>query len=572
MRYYLGSFLLILKILSTIRSSILLVTIVILIKGILGSPIYSLNIWINSCLFFTLIHMGTETVRYKYIKDTKIITSLFLTVFWILFINVSNLYIFMIDGTYQAQTLINAITISILTIYLYQNLRRSFEVFARIKVGSRLLITLSFLLVIIIGTVLLMLPIARSSHSIPISLVNAFFTAVSAVCVTGLIVVDTATYFSRFGQIIIMCLIQIGALGLVTITTTLLSLLGQRLSLSGHLSAKNSVSNVTNDKSLSYYLVFTLGFTILIEFSIALSLFPQFIQHLPFSEAIFYSLFHAVSSFCNAGFALFSNSLVDFRNNISINLSIMLSIIIGGLGFGIWLDIKSRFISKESKFLSLQTLIALRASIFLIFLGAFVFYILEKNNVLAHLSLREQILSAFFASVNLRTAGFNTIDLGQTNEASRFFSLLMMYIGASPGSTGGGIKTTSFMVLWAAVHASITNNQNVIIFGKRIDDSLIAQAWTLVFNSLSWIFVVVLVISAVDKFPLSAVAYETFSAYATVGVSTGITSSLSPISKVLISITMILGRIGPTTVMLAFIGKQTKPSLIKTPPEKLSIG
>lgn len=564
-------FLLTLKILSTIRSTILLATIIILIQGILGISIPYISIWMKLCFLFTFIHMITETIRYNYIKDTKVITTLFLTLFWIGFIESTNLYIFMINDFYQVQTLINAITISILYIYLFQNLRRNFAIFAKIKIGSRLLITLSFLLVIIIGTVLLMLPLAKTYESAPLSLIDAFFTAVSAVCVTGLIVVDTATYFSRFGQIIILCLIQIGALGLVTITTTLMSLVGKKLSLTGQISAKNSVS-VVSDDSLAGYLSFTLGFTIFIEVIIALFLFPQFYKILPLNDAIFYAIFHAVSSFCNAGFALFSDSLMGFRDNIAINISIMISIIIGGLGFGIWFDLKSRFIDKETKTLSLHALIALRISTLLIVIGTIGFFFLEKDRVLLGLPLGEQILSSLFASVNLRTAGFNTIDLSLTSEPSRLFSLIFMYIGASPGSTGGGIKTTSFIVLCAAVYASMRNSNDTVIYGKRIAESIIKQAWILAFYSLIWIFFVTLALCTLNTLPLSAAVYEIFSAYGTVGVSVGITSSLSDFSKILIAITMLLGRIGPTTIMLALIGRSMKPSLIRTPTEKLPIG
>ena len=564
-------FLAILKVLSIIRISILSITIFFLAQGILRVPIPHITIWLNLCLFFIFIHMITEVFRHRYLKNATIITSLFLAGFWILFINISQTSIFIVNDILKLQTLFNAITIAILGVYLYQNLRRSFDIFTKIKISFRLLITLSFLLVIAIGTILLMLPVATPPLSPRLSLIDAFFTAVSAVCVTGLIVVDTATYFSRFGQIIIMGLIQIGSLGLVTITTTMVTLLGRKLSLTGQLSAKNSVS-ASGDNTLTNYLGFTISFTFLIEMSIALVLFTRFSKFLPLDDAIFYSIFHAVSSFCNAGFALFTDSLMGFDDDITINLAIMLSIIIGGLGFGIWLDIKDRFIHKETKSLSLQTIIAIRVSLILIVVGTLGFFILEKNNTLLDLPRHQQLLRSLFASVNLRTAGFNTIDLSQTNEASRLMSLLFMYIGASPGSTGGGIKTTTFVLLLAYVKASLNNSPDYIVFGKRIDDSLVTQAWSLVFNSLSWIFFVTLALCYFDNVSLSSAAYETVSAYGTVGVSTGITGSLSEVSKTLIATTMILGRVGPTTVMLALMNTSSKVNLTRTPAEKLSIG
>ena len=475
-------FLVVLNVLSITRISILSITIFFLAQGILRVPIPYITLWLDLCLLFIFIHMITEFIRHYYLKDSTIITSLFLAGFWILFINISQTSIFIVNDILKLQTLFNAITIAILGVYLYQNLRRSFDIFTKIKISFRLLITLSFLLVIAIGTILLMLPVATPPLSPRLSLIDAFFTAVSAVCVTGLIVVDTATYFSRFGQIIIMGLIQIGSLGLVTITTTMVTLLGRKLSLTGQLSAKNSVS-ASGDNTLTNYLGFTISFTFLIEMSIALVLFTRFSKFLPLDDAIFYSIFHAVSSFCNAGFALFTDSLMGFDDDITINLAIMLSIIIGGLGFGIWLDIKDRFIHKETKSLSLQTIIAIRVSLILIVVGTLGFFILEKNNTLLDLPRHQQLLRSLFASVNLRTAGFNTIDLSQTNEASRLMSLLFMYIGASPGSTGGGIKTTTFVLLLAYVKASLNNSPDYIVFGKRIDDSLVNQAWSLAFNS-----------------------------------------------------------------------------------------
>lgn len=561
----------ILRILTVIRVSILSITCIFLVKGILGNNIPYIFFWLNLCLVFIFIHMITENIRYIYIKNIQIITTLFLAGFWILFIDFSNLEIFMIDNSYRLQTFICSITLGVLSIYLYQNLRHVLLFINKIKISHRILIISSFLLVIAIGTILLMLPVSTPPLAPTLNLIDAFFTAVSAVCVTGLIVVDTATYFSRFGQIVIMGLVQIGSLGLVTITTTMVSLLGRKLSLAGQISAKSSLS-ASNDNSIGQYLVFALGFTLTVELIIAIILFSKFYTMLPLNDAIFYAIFHAVTAFCNAGFALFSDSLMGFRNDIIINGAIMGAIVIGGLGFGSWIDIKSHFIDKKNKSLSLQTKIALQMSLFLIVTGTIIFFILEKNYSLANLSLKEQILGSLFTSVNLRTAGFNTIDLSITNDASRLFSIILMYIGASPGSTGGGIKTTTFLILLASAKASLANSQDIVVFGKRVEDSLAHQAWTLVFNSIAWILFVTGSLSFIDNLALSDAFYETVSAYATVGVSTGITASLSSPSKILLCITMILGRVGPTTIMLALISYTKNTNLIRTPAEKLSIG
>jgi len=556
---------------SFVRIIIISITSIILIQGILEIPIPYLPLWLNLSLAISVIHIITEYFRYIFIKNTQIITTVYLVLFWLLFVTFSNFKIFMIDNTYNLQIVSNSFTLVILIIYLFQNLRRSVEIFAKIKISSRLLITLSFLIVIVIGTILLMLPISINDHNTSISLINAFFTAVSAVCVTGLIVVDTATYFSRFGQIVILGLIQIGGLGLVTITTVFISLLGRNLSLTGHLSAKDSISQ-TIDRSLTNYLGFILGFTIVIELVIAVLLYIRFIDFLPFQTALFYSIFHAISAFCNAGFALFSDSFIGFNNDILINISIMCAVIIGGLGFGVWLELQSHYIEKNSKKLTLQTLITISVSTGLTILGTLLFYFFEKDQSLQYFTMGNQFLSSLFASVNLRTSGFNNIDLTYISEPTRLVSIFLMYIGASPGSTGGGIKTTSFLVLWASVHAGIRKG-NIMLFGRHIDESLVMQTWILVFNSITWILLVTLLICYFDKLSLSEALYETVSAFGTVGSSVGATPKLGTISKVLISITMILGRIGPTTIMLALLGRNAnKASLIRRPTENISIG
>ncbi|MGL4388658.1 MAG: TrkH family potassium uptake protein, partial [Brevinema sp.] len=546
----------ILKTLSLIRISLLSITLFYLIEGIFHLSVPELPFLLSILMIFILINIITDHLKMKTFKYPKIAITMFASFFWIIFIKTSRLEIFMVNNTYHIQSLICSITASILGLYLYQNCRNLFKVFGKIKISSRLLVVFSFLIVIAIGTALLMLPISITNSSIKITAVDAFFTAVSAVCVTGLTVLDTATIFSRFGQIVILTLIQIGALGLVTITTVFLAMLGRKLSMTEQLSAKDSASSSKGDKSLTKFLSFTLGFTLIVEFIIALMLFTRFYKILPFSEAIFYSIFHAVSAFCNAGFALFSNSLVDFRSDGIINIAIMAAIAIGGMGFSVWQDIYHHFSKKESKQLQLATMIALRMSLILTVVGAVFFFISEFYYSLNTLPLHEKLLSSLFASVNLRTAGFNTVDLSQTGETSRLLSLILMYIGASPGSTAGGIKTTTFFVLYSSFKAAIKNDYQPVIYGRQLDMSIIHQAWALVFNSLAWIMSVSLIICHVEHLPLSSVLYETFSAFATVGVSTGITSYLSNLSKILLCVTMILGRVGATTVMLAFLSKK----------------
>lgn len=558
-------------VLALIRIIILSVTSFFLIQGILEIPVVHLPFWLDLSLLMCVLHIGVSFIRFAVYKNsTFAYPSLFL-LFWVLFIKAANFKIFLVDNTFRTQTLFSAVTLAIIAIYLYQNLRRSFRAIAKFKLDSRLTIMLSFLLVIMLGTGLLVLPISSAVPGSNISLIDAFFTACSAVCVTGLIVIDTATQFSRFGQIVILVLIQIGSLGLVTITSVFINLIGQNLSVRSQLSAKDVFGAQEGDYSLVQFLQFVLGFTLAVELIIAVILFGRFITQMPFADAAFFSVFHAISAFCNAGFALFSNSFVPYRSDFWVNAALMSAIVIGGMGFAVWQDVKRYFEQKTLK-LRLQSLIALRLSLILIIIGTALFWILENNNILIGMSPKEKFLSSLFASVNLRTAGFNSVDLSESNQASRFMSVLLMYIGASPGSTGGGIKTTTFMIILATVSQTVNHNNDIIIYGRRVAGSIVFQAWTLIFNSMIWITGTTLLICAVEPFSLSDALYETVSAYATVGVSTGITPLLSTFSKILIAITMILGRVGPTTVMLALVGKTAKKSLIRTPIEDLPIG
>ncbi len=560
-----------LTVLSVMRISVLTITSVILIQSIFGVSNDSIIVWLNICLGFIIIHMCTEIIRFRFVKDTRIILTLFSTGFWIVFINFADLKLFMVDNTYRLQEFVSAVTLAIILPYLYQNLGRVFSVFQRFKLGYRLIVTLSFLLVIAIGTILLMLPISLRDEGTSLRIVDAFFTATSAVCVTGLTVVDTATYFSRFGQVIILVLIQIGSLGLVTITTSMVALLGRKISQTNRLSAQSSLSALS-DYSLMQYIAFSLIFTFIFELIIAIPLFIKFYRLMPLGDSIFYALFFAISSFCNAGFSLFTDSLESFRADFVVNITIMISIFVGGLGFGTWLNIQNNLTNRRSRPLSLQTKVALNTSLILAVAGAVGFFILERDASLKDFSVYEKTLASMFASVNMRTAGFNTINLADTKDASRLMSVVLMYIGAAPGSTGGGIKTTTFVVLIAYARASLANHKDITLYGKRIEESIAHQAWTLVFYSIAWICLVTIILCYVDNLSLSQAMYETVSAYATVGLGLGITPELSTFSKLLLCATMILGRVGPTTIMLALARGNRKSNIVRGAAEKMSIG
>ncbi|MGL5255052.1 MAG: TrkH family potassium uptake protein [Brevinema sp.] len=578
---YLQSFF---RIISLFRVTILSFTAFFLIQGILEIPIPSLPTWLQLTMIFAFVQTLGDTLRYYVFRTARFTYTSVLVLVWVIFLMTTGIYKLLIDNQMQTQTLFSTLTLGFVGIYLYQDLRRTFSIFSRIKMDSRIIIVGSFILVILFGAGLLMLPVSSRVSGRTISAVDALFTAASAVCVTGLTVLDTGKDFSYFGQVIILVLIQIGSLGLVTIMAVVINLLGKSMSLQGQMSAKDSFASRLGDNSLQQFLRFALGFTLMIEGVLALILFVrfsmQFISLVPtqyptvlnaVESAAYYAVFHAVSSFCNAGFSLFSNSLIDYRTDIVVNFTVMFAIFAGGLGFLVWQDIKNYTRGKTIQ-LRLQSVIALKVSIALIVFGTIGYYLLERSYSLKGLPLWDQLLSSMFASVNLRTAGFNTTDLSITSEASRLFSSILMYIGASPGSTGGGIKTTTFAVIAATIRQLSNPNHSIVIAGRRINNQLITQAWFVLINSLIWIFIVIMALSIIENLPLSAVVYEVFSAFGTVGVSTGITPTLSTASKLILTATMIIGRVGPSTVLLAILGGFSRQKLSLAPEEDIPIG
>ncbi|MGL5722446.1 MAG: TrkH family potassium uptake protein [Brevinema sp.] len=579
--FYLQTFF---RIISLFRVAILSVTAFFLIQGILEISVPFLPFWLRLSMIFALIHTLGDTVRYYVFRTARFTYTSILVLIWVLFLMTTGISSMLIDNIMKTQSLFCTLTLGFVGIYLYQDLRRTFSIFSGIKMDSRIIIVGSFILVILFGAGLLMLPISSQISGRTVAPVDALFTAASAVCVTGLTVLDTGTAFSYFGQIIILVLIQIGSLGLVTIMAVVINLLGKSMSLQGQMSAKDSFSSRLGDNSLQQFLRFALGFTLMIEGILALILFyrfsGQFVKLVPeqyptiinaLEHAAYYAVFHAVSSFCNAGFSLFSNSLVNYRTDILVNFTVMFAIFAGGLGFLVWQDIK-HYVQGRSIQLRLQSIIALKVSIALIVFGTLGYYLLERSHSLWGLPLWDQLLSSLFASVNLRTAGFNTTDLSRTSEASRLFSSILMYIGASPGSTGGGIKTTTFAIIIATIRQLSNPNHNIVIAGRRINTELITQAWFVLINSLIWIFMVIMTLSIIEKIPLSAIIYEVFSAFGTVGVSTGITGSLSAASKLILTATMIIGRVGPSTVLLAILGGLSRQKLSLAPEEDIPVG
>lgn len=423
---------------------------------------------------------------------------------------------------------------------------------------------------ILIGTVLLSLPIAsRTGESV--GFLNALFTATSATCVCGLVVVDTYTQYSIFGQIVIMLLIQIGGLGFMTMATLIFLILGKRITLRERLVMQEALNqlNIAGVVKLAKYILLT---TLLFEGIGALLLSLRFVQIYGFSKGVFAGVFHAISAFNNAGFDLTGDfkSLTPFVEDPLINIVIMVLIIFGGLGFSVIYEV---FHVRKFHRLSLHSKIVLTMTAILLICGFIGIYAMEYNNpkTLGHLSPEGKILAAAFQSVTSRAAGFNTIDQADMTLAAKYFTILLMFIGASPGSTGGGVKTSTFLLLLLMVYTIIASKEHVEIFGRRIPWDNVFKACVIVLMSLSLIFTVSFLLTLTEKADFIVILFETVSAFAPVGLSLGITPHLTAAGKVLIIFTMFCGRLGPLTIALA-ISTRKKTALIKYPEERVLVG
>ncbi|BCL58472.1 Trk family potassium uptake protein [Coprobacillus sp. TM10-10] len=432
------------------------------------------------------------------------------------------------------------------------------------------ILALGFAIVILVGTFLLLLPIS-SNHT---DFLDALFTATSATCVTGLVVYDTATHWTLFGQIVILILIQIGGLGFITIGVFLATYLKKKISLRQRGLIEESVSSLKLAGGVKLVKHIIKG-TFLFEGIGAVILSLVFIEDFGLLKGIYLGIFHSVSAFCNAGFDLLGiiepyGSLTPYASNIVVNITIMILIIIGGLGFVVWQDLYEKKLHFRNYLL--QTKIVLITSFIFIFGGAFLFYIFEYQHALASLSSEEAILASFFQSITCRTAGFNTIDVSHLKPATSLLMMLMMFVGGSPGSTAGGIKTTTFAVLIIFVYSTMTNKSEANAFNRRFDSKTIKKACSVFL--INFIFIIIssfIIFNDQPHLPMQDTFFEIFSALGTVGISTGITRVLSMTSKITIILLMYCGRVGSLTLALS-LSKKKKISNCKNPVEKISIG
>ena len=426
-----------------------------------------------------------------------------------------------------------------------------------------------FLVAIFIGVILLKMPFSLRENQ-NITVLDSLFTIVSAICVTGLSVVDISQVFTSTGQLIILFFIQLGGLGVMTVSIIVFLLVGKKMSFETRELLKEE-RNSNSNGGITNFIKNLLLTVSLIEILGASILAYGFSKYYPLKKSIFYGLFHSVSAFCNAGFSLFTNSLEDFRYDNLISLTVSFLIILGGIGF---VTVNSLFIIKKKKLknLSLTSKFALLITFFLLTFGTMLFLVFEYNNssTLKGMNFMDKILNSFFQSVTLRTAGFNTVPLENIKPATVFISYIFMFIGASPGSTGGGIKTTTFGLFIFYAFGVFKRKEYVEVFKRRIDWELINKALAIVVISILYIAVIITILLSIENFSTDRVIYEVISAFSTTGLSMGITASLGIISKFLIIITMFIGRLGPMTVALAFTNN--KKSSVKYPKEDILIG
>ena len=430
------------------------------------------------------------------------------------------------------------------------------------------IILLSFFVLIMLGTFLLMLPISSGGHGFT-PFADALFTATSATCVTGLIVKDTATYWSFFGQAVIITLIQIGGMGVITIGMTVMRASGMKIGLWHRSTMQESVSAPTVGGMVRYS-GFIIKTTVLIELIGAALLFPVFCKDFGVLKGLWYSFFHSISAFCNAGFDLMGvrepfSSLTSYGSNIYVNCIIMLLIIAGGIGFLVWGDLKTH--KFRFKRYTLQTKIVLITSLLLIVLPAVYFFLHEYHDM----NLSDRIISSFFQSVTTRTAGFNSQDLTKMSESGIAVMVILMMIGGSPGSTAGGMKTVTFAVLFLSAIAVFSRKRDVQSFKRRIADDTVRNAGVILFMYLALTFISGVIISRTENLPLLTCLFETGSGIGTVGLTLGITTKLKLLSKIILMVLMFFGRVGGLTMIYAALPSSGNKNS-RLPLEKISIG
>ena len=572
-----------LNVIMIIATVIALISLTIDLGGVPLSPSTERNLaildWVIVSIFIaeTFVRWGLQGFRFSYLKKHLLdfaIVSLFL--------------LLIIAAIWYAPTLAHSkrwfplfINLSIVRVYIL--ITRFYIVgsplmkavggmkrFTNVRLAPSQLIAFSFLFVILMGTGFLLLPEATVASE-RISFVDALFTATSATCVTGLIVVDTGSYFSRFGQIIILILIQIGGLGLMTITTFFALLLGRGMSIRDSVIMGEAL-NIKLISRIPSIIISALILTFIFEAIGAMFLWSTWVAFPKFEHGsvIYYSIFHSISAFCNAGFSLFNNSFEDFKGDFTLNMTITSLVIFGGLGFAVIMNlIRSKMLNQEK--LTLHTKLVLTVTASLLAIGTLVILMAEWNNSLKDLPFSTKLMASYFQSVTPRTAGFNTLHIGKLTYACQFFMMIFMFIGASPGGTGGGIKTSTFGIVISSIWSKFIGRDNVEIFKRNIPRDTVNNAFVLIMLVLLILSIFGFILLLTQKVEPMSILFELFSAFGTVGLSTGITSKLTGLGKIVIILTMFIGRIGPLTSALALAQRHGKASY-EYPDENVMVG
>ncbi len=442
-----------------------------------------------------------------------------------------------------------------------------------LRLSSMQILAIGFALFILIGGVLLSLPFAnRSGQGIPF--LNSLFTSTSATCVTGLVVYDTYTQFTLFGQIVILLLIQTGGLGFMIVAMMFSLLLGRRIGLRERAVLMESVNALQLGgvvRLTKKVLVITLCMELLGAAVLAVRFVPQFGA----ARGIWYALFHAVSAFCNAGFDLMGRlepfgSLTHYAGDPLVNITVMVLIVVGGLGFFVWDDV-TRNKHHFTKY-HLHSKLMITATGLLIVVGAILFFLFEKDHTMAEMGAGERILASLFASVTPRTAGFNTVPVGEMSSGGTLLTMVLMLIGAGPGSTGGGIKVTTAFILVLAIISRVRNSEDMNIYERRLDRRFLYKAATSVSIYLLLSLLGSLIVSA-QGLGVTETVFETLSAIGTVGLSAGVTAELSAVLRIVIMLLMFVGRVGSLAVATAMMTRRTRAqAAVKYVSERIIVG
>lgn len=439
------------------------------------------------------------------------------------------------------------------------------------QLTSAQIIIFGFMAVILFGAFLLMLPIASKGPG-GTSFLDALFTSTSAVCVTGLIVHDTATYWTAFGQVVIIALIQVGGMGVVTVAVAIAMVSGKKIGLKERSTMQDAIS-APKVGGIVRFTGFILKGTFLVELTGAVLMAPWFIRDFGFLKGIWYAVFHSISAFCNAGFDLMGvrepfSSLTSYVGNPVINFTIMMLIVVGGLGFLTWEDIRTNKLCWRKY--RMQSKVILTTTVLLIIIPAVIFYFCEFNGPQWQ-NHGTRILASLFQSVTPRTAGFNTVDLASMSEPGQLIMAILMLIGGSPGSTAGGMKTTTLAVILLSAWGVFCRKGDAQCYGRRISEETVRYAAVVMIMYLTLCVGGAIIISYVEGLPMLTCIYETASAIATVGLTLGVTPGLGPVSHIILILLMYCGRVGGLTLVYAAISG-VKPHVSRLPQEKITVG